>query len=115
MLFRSESSLIPQLIQERYGYLAEDARITAAVQENVLLQLENLRSFSFVADRLESGALKMSGWVYKIASGDIFDYDPICGQFLKLGYTEDENPKPVLSSRHPPANLDGEGLARSVG
>jgi carbonic anhydrase len=112
-----ESSLIPQLIEERYGYLDHEARMTAAVQENVLLQLENLRSFDFVAERLEAGTLKMSGWVYKIASGDIFDYDPVCGQFLQFGQAGDESPKTVLSSRHPPANQDAEAhsLARSAG
>jgi carbonic anhydrase len=81
----AESSRIPKLIEERYGYLDGEARMTAAVQENVLVQLENLRSFDFVARRLDSGVLKMSGWVFKIATGDIFDYDPVSEQFLQLG------------------------------
>jgi len=94
----AESESIVGLIEERYGHLDPDARMTAAVQENVLVQLENLRSFKFVARRLESGALKMSGWVFKIATGEIFDYDPITEQFLRLGAGE----KAVLSSRPPP-------------
>jgi carbonic anhydrase len=80
----AESSRIPKLIEERYGNLEGDARMTAAVEENVLLQLENLRSFPFLARRLEAGVLKMSGWVFKIATGDVFDYDPVSGQFLPL-------------------------------
>jgi carbonic anhydrase len=95
----AESARIPKLIEERYGYLEGEARMTAAVQENVLIQLENLRSFDFVARRLEAGVLKMSGWVFKIATGDVFDYDPISGQFLQLG--GDENQRSVLSSRPP--------------
>ena len=59
--------------------------MTAAIEENVLAQLENLRSFDFVARRLDSGALKMNGWVFKIATGEVFDYDPTSGQFAKLG------------------------------
>src|SRR6185436_18450464 len=51
----AESSRIPRLIEERYGYLEGEARMTAAVQENVLVQLENLRSFDFVARRLDAG------------------------------------------------------------
>ncbi len=43
------SSGVPKLIDERYGHLEGEARKTAAVQENVLEQLENLRSFDFVA------------------------------------------------------------------
>lgn len=79
-----ESSRIPKLIQERYGHLEGEARVNAAVEENVLAALENLRSFDFVARRLDSGALKMSGWVFKIATGEVYDYDPAAGQFSKL-------------------------------
>ena len=80
-----ESARIPQLIAERYGHLEGEARLTAAVEENVLVQLENLKSFDFVASRLESGAMKISGWVFKIATGEVFDYDPLSGQFMPLG------------------------------
>lgn len=84
-----ESATIPRLIEERYGDLEPEARMLAAVQENVLVQLENLRSFEFVARRLEDGRLKMSGWVFKIATGDIFDYDPVSEQFLRLAVEGD--------------------------
>jgi carbonic anhydrase len=97
----AESSRIPRLIEERYGHLEGEARMTAAVQENVLVQLENLRSFDFVARRLDAGRLKMSGWVFRIATGDVFDYDPISGQFMRLGGSEDGE-RSALSSRPPP-------------
>jgi carbonic anhydrase len=97
-----ESSRIPALIQERYGALEGEARMTAAVQENVLVQLENLRSFDFVTRRLDSGALKMSGWVFKIATGEVFGYDPVTGQFLRVG-GEPAQEREALSSRPPPA------------
>ncbi|MDP9035735.1 MAG: carbonic anhydrase [Myxococcota bacterium] len=96
----AESSRIPELIRERYGHLDGDARKTAAAQENVLIQLENLRSFDFVARRLDAGTLKMRGWVFKIASGDVYDYDPVSGQFLQLGGAGDPQ-RSVLSSRPP--------------
>ncbi|MDP9149299.1 MAG: carbonic anhydrase [Myxococcota bacterium] len=96
----AESERIPKLIEERYGHLEGEARKTAAVQENVLIQLENLRSFAFVARRLDAGTLKMRGWVFKIASGDVFDYDPVSGQFLQLGGAG-EHARSILSSRPP--------------
>jgi carbonic anhydrase len=98
----AESSRIPQLIEERYGHLDGEARVTAALQENVLVQLENLRSFDFVSRKLESGTLKMSGWIFKIATGDVFDYDPVSGQFLRLG-GEGNRDRSVLGSRPPSA------------
>ena len=97
----AESARIPPLIEERYGDIEPDARLTAAVQENVLVQLENLRTFDFVSKRLDSGELKMSGWVFKIATGEVFDYDPVSGQFAALGLEEDRE-RPILSSRPPP-------------
>src|SRR5262245_18621745 len=102
----AESSRIPQLIDERYGNLDGEARTTAAVQENVLIQLENLRSFEFLARRLDAGTLKMNGWVFKIATGEVFDYDPVSEQFLLLGANERD--RPVLSSRPPPLRLPDE-------
>jgi carbonic anhydrase len=98
----AESSRIPKIIDERYGSLDGEARVTAAVQENVLVQLENLRSFEFVARRLDAGVLKMSGWVFKIATGEVFDYDPVPEQFLQLGGDTDRG-RSVLSSRPPQA------------
>lgn len=95
-----QSARIPTLIEERYGHLDGEPRLTAAVQENVLAQLENLRTFKFVARRLESGQLKMSAWVFKIATGEVFDYDPVSGQFLQLAASERE--RSALSSRPPP-------------
>ena len=97
-----ESSTIPKLIGERYGHLEGEARMIAAVEENVLVQLENLRSFDFVARRLESGALKMSGWVFKIATGEVFDYDPVSEQFMLLA-AEGEERRPLTSRPPPPA------------
>jgi carbonic anhydrase len=98
----SESERIPKLIEERYGHLDVESRMTAAVQENVLAQLENLRSFDFVCAGLDAGTLTMSGWVYQISTGSVFDYDPISEQFLQLG-TREEQRRPALSSRPPSA------------
>jgi carbonic anhydrase len=94
-----ESSSIPRLIEERYGHLEGEARKTAAVQENVLVQLENLRSFDFVRRRLDAETLEMSGWVFKIATGEVFDFDPVVGQFVQLARSDGQ--RSVLTSRPP--------------
>jgi carbonic anhydrase len=86
-----EAGSIPQLISERYGELDEEGKRNAAVQENVLAQVENLRTYDFVAKRLDRGALQLAAWVFKIATGDVFEYDPASEQFLAIG-AEDESP-----------------------
>jgi len=78
------SASIPKILEERYADLEGEARLVAAVEENVLVQLENLRTYDFIVERLERGTLKMNGWVFRIATGEVFDYDPVAEQFLPL-------------------------------
>lgn len=58
--------------------------MTAAIEENVLSQIENLRSHPAVAEALGRGALTIHGWVYKFETGQVFSYAPDCGQFVLL-------------------------------
>jgi carbonic anhydrase len=80
----SQTSRLREIVAERYGHLQGTARATAAAEENVLVQLENLREFPFVARRLEAGTLHLSGWVYRIESGDVLAFDPDAGQFASI-------------------------------
>jgi carbonic anhydrase len=43
-------------------------------QLNVLVQLEHLMSYPVVRDRVVSGTLRLSGWWFNIATGDMFAY-----------------------------------------
>lgn len=75
-----------RIIKENYSHIAnEQARLTAAVEENVLVQLENLRTHPSVAAAMMRGDVKIHGWVYKFESGQVFAYDPEYGQFLTIG------------------------------
>jgi carbonic anhydrase len=73
-----------RIVQAHYGHLDGDRLLTATVEENVLVQLENLRTLPAVATRLARGALHLHGWVYKIATGEVFAYDSSCGQFVPV-------------------------------
>jgi carbonic anhydrase len=73
-----------RIIRENYANLEGQALVTATVQENVLAQLENLRTHPAVAARLARGALHLHGWVYKIETGEVFSFDPTSGQFGPL-------------------------------
>lgn len=56
----------------------------ATVEENVLVQLENLRTHPSVAAALSRGDVKLHGWVYKLESGQVFEFDLASGQFLPI-------------------------------
>ena len=74
-----------RIITENYKHLEGDARVTATVEENVLVQLENLRTHPAVAARLARGELNLHAWVYKLETGAVFSYDPASQQYLPLG------------------------------
>lgn len=76
---------VRKILQRDYAYLTDpDARVTAAAEENVLFALENLHTYPGVARRLESGTLRLHAWCFKIATGEMFAYDPEARQFLPL-------------------------------
>jgi carbonic anhydrase len=88
-----------RIIQDNYADLDPAARIKATVQENVLCQLESLRTHPAVASALARGDLQLHGWVYKFESGEVFAFDPDEGQFVPLAETTNL-PKPRGSLRH---------------
>ena len=73
---------VKETIDSHYQHLtSEEARITAAAEENVLYALENLRTYPAVQKRLDEGKLHLHGWFFKIATAELFAYDPIQKQF----------------------------------
>jgi carbonic anhydrase len=73
-----------RIIRDNYSELQGDRLLMATVEENVLVQLENLRTLPSVASRLVRGDLNLHGWVYKIETGEVFAYDFATGQFVEV-------------------------------
>jgi carbonic anhydrase len=73
-----------QIVQENYRHLSGAARLTAAAEENVLVQIKHLQTMPSVAEALARGELNVYGWMYKIDTGDVFQYDWNEKQFLPL-------------------------------
>jgi carbonic anhydrase len=80
-----------RIMRGKYTHLEGNALLTATVEENVLVQIENLRTHPSVAVALAQDKLKLHGWVYKIETGEVFAYDPERGQFLPLEHA----PRPI--------------------
>ena len=80
----SHAEMTRRIMRDNYGHLDGEKLLTATVEENVLVQLENLRTLPAVGSRLVRGDLHLHGWVYKIETGEVFAYDVGNGQFVKL-------------------------------
>jgi len=72
------------IVKEHYGHLSGNDLLTAAAQENVLVQLEHLRTAPAVATRVSRGRVQLHGWMYKIDTGEIYVYDSVEHEFLPL-------------------------------
>ncbi len=74
-----------KLIEENYSHLTDpEARLMAAVEENVLVQIENLQTHPTVSAALEQKALNLHGWVYKFETGEVFGHNLQDGQFVSV-------------------------------
>ena len=73
-----------RIVQEKYPERTDAARLITAIEENVLVQIENLRTHPAVAAGLARQTLNLHAWVYKIETGEIFAYDTSSGQFSKI-------------------------------
>ncbi len=51
---------------------------------SIVTQIENLLTYPFVKEGVESGEIHLHGWIYNIATGDIEYYDPDRKTFLSL-------------------------------
>jgi carbonic anhydrase len=91
-----------RIIRDNYGHLDGDRLLTAAIEENVLVQLENLRTQPAVNSRLLRGKLHLHGWVYKIETGEVFAYDVGKSQFVKLA---DYYPQVETGVRQPTTHI----------
>ncbi|TFG64593.1 MAG: hypothetical protein E4H32_02820 [Nitrospirales bacterium] len=45
------------------------------LRENVLVQLDHLKTHPVIATRLRRGDLRLHGWVYSIGTGEVCVYD----------------------------------------
>lgn len=84
-----------RIIKENYTHIEDpQARLTVTVEENVLVQLENLRTHPSIAAAMLRGDLKIHGWVYKFETGQVFSYEPQHMQFRSIEETFAE-PAPI--------------------
>jgi carbonic anhydrase len=59
-------------------------RLDRAIEANVLLQVEHLRSHPPVAAALAARELRLHGWVYRFETGAVVTYHPVSGRFIPL-------------------------------
>ncbi|CBG39423.1 carbonic anhydrase [Helicobacter mustelae] len=59
-------------------------RMWLTEQINIEQQLENLMTYPFVEEKFDRGELRIYGWYYMIATGEIFNYNMITREFKAI-------------------------------
>lgn len=79
--------------------------LTRVTEENVLLQLQHLRTHPAVAAKVKNGDIGLHGWVYHIESGAVTCYDDAAGQFVPL----EQRYASLLSGQSTPTHVEKVG------
>jgi carbonic anhydrase len=82
-----------RIVLENHRELSGDALMHALTKENIVAQLENLRTHPSVAARMARGALAVHGWMYHIGTGNVDVYDPSRGHFVPISEYEWHKPE----------------------
>jgi carbonic anhydrase len=69
------------VMEENCSCSSHSEKLSALTEENVLAQLDHLRTHPSVAARLARGDLFIHGWIYDIETGEIRAYDAEAGEF----------------------------------
>ena len=71
-------------VKARYPRLEGDELVTQLVKENVLLQLNHLRSTTAVSSAIRRGELQIHGWVFMIETGEVLAYDTTSRRYIAV-------------------------------
>lgn len=77
---RAAVSVVDQIGED----LDEDQRMKLLLEQNVILQLQHLKTHPSVAARLAADDLTLHGWVYDIKTGDVAAYDEAGNRFVPV-------------------------------
>jgi carbonic anhydrase len=78
-------------MRENHQHIAEAGpRLAKTVEENVLVQLGNLRTHPSVSAAVARDELTLHGWVYRFETGEVFEYDVHRGQYEVLGHAAEQ-------------------------
>jgi carbonic anhydrase len=73
-----------QVVDATSPDLDEETRMRALIEQNVLVQVQHLKTHPHVAARLATGKIQLHAWVYDIEFGVVMAYDETQRRFVKL-------------------------------
>lgn len=72
-----------EVVKHTHGCVGPE-HLREVTEQNVLVQLQHLRTHPAVAARLATDRLQVHGWMYEIETGEVFVHDERTGRFVPL-------------------------------
>jgi carbonic anhydrase len=72
------------MVKENYPNLPEKAALQVITEENVVAQLEHLRTHPSVASRIARGMIGVHGWVYDFRTSHVTVWDALKSRFVPI-------------------------------
>lgn len=106
-----------QVVSDTQHHHSKEDLTAELERENVVAQLEHLKTHPAVASRIARGNLNIFGWIYDIREGGISAYDAASGAFAPLDerfVTATPKPRLQLVKRHQCNDSQSTYLGRSA-
>jgi carbonic anhydrase len=78
------ASPVKTVLERFYADLPEESRFRITEEENILIQLDNIQTYPFVAEALRKGELYLHGWYYDIGAGLMYAFNPAEDAFERI-------------------------------
>lgn len=71
-------------VEREHAGESSEVRHRACEQQAILVSLDNLKTFSWIRERVEQGKLALHGWYFDIERGELLGYDSTTRKFETL-------------------------------
>jgi carbonic anhydrase len=71
-------------VKRELAHKSHDRQIRACEMAAIIVSLDNLMSFPFIAERVQNGSLSLIGWYFDILRGALYDFDQDKNAFQAL-------------------------------
>jgi carbonic anhydrase len=75
-----------RVVTANYPELSREERLEITSEENVLIQIENLRTYPVVREAAREGKLHVHAWYFDIGTGRVYSYSPVKEQYEPVGF-----------------------------
>jgi len=69
------------VVADNYPEKSKEERLAITSEENVLVQMENLRTYPVVQRAAREGRLHVHAWFFEIGTAEVYSYNPERGQY----------------------------------